>query len=115
VREPIIQRAPVKIAMRPSTHHQPSVSPRKPPTIGPSVGPINGAVAKTDMARPHCDAGNMSAMTRLASVRGEEPKAPAKNRRMMRDWVFWVSTAPALKAVRTPISPKEEDLLSIEF
>lgn len=31
-------RAPVKIAMRPSTQRQPSVSPRNPPTIGPKVG-----------------------------------------------------------------------------
>ena len=84
VREPIIHRTPVKIAMRPSTQRQPSVSPRKPPTIGPSVGPMNGAAANTDMARPRCEAENISAMTPPAFVRGDEPKAPAKNLRMIR-------------------------------
>ncbi len=74
----------MKIAMRPSTQRQPSVFPRKPPTIGPSVGPMNGAAAKADMARPRCEAGNMSAMIPPAFVRGEEPKAPAKKQRIIR-------------------------------
>ena len=52
VRAPRIHRAPVKIAIRPSTHRHPLVSPRNPPTIGPRVGPMKGAAAKTDMARP---------------------------------------------------------------
>ena len=52
VRAPMIHSAPVKMAIKPSTHRQPLVSPRKPPTIGPRVGPMKGAAAKTDMARP---------------------------------------------------------------
>ena len=52
VTAPRIHRAPVKIAIKPSTHRQPSVSPRNPPAIGPKVGPMKGAAAKTDMARP---------------------------------------------------------------
>lgn len=98
----MIQTAPVKMAMRPSTHRQPFVSPKKPPTIGPSVGPMNGAAAKTDMARPRCFAANMSAMTPPAFVRGDEPNAPAKNRSMSSVWTFFEPTAPALKAVRAP-------------
>jgi hypothetical protein len=82
VSAPMIHRAPVKIAMRPSTQRQPSVSPRKPPMIGPAfceflmslkeraielglpiVGPRKGAAAKILIARPRCSAGNMSAIT----------------------------------------------------
>ena len=81
-------RAPVKIAINPSTQRQPSVSPTNPPTMGPKVGPMNGAAAKTDMASPRWDAGNISAMTPPAFVRGEEPKAPAKNRRIIRVCMF---------------------------
>ncbi len=37
-----------------------------------------------------------------ALVRGLEPKAPAKKRRMTRVSIFWDPAAPALKAVMTP-------------
>ncbi len=98
----MIQRAPVKMAIRLSTHLHPFVSPRKPPTMGPRVGPMKGAAAKTDMARPRCDAGNISAITPPAFVKGDEPNAPAKNRRIIRVWMFCEPAAPALKAVSTP-------------
>lgn len=43
---------------------------------------------------------NMSAMTPPQLVRGEEPNAPAKKRRMMSVSMFCEPAAPALKAVR---------------
>lgn len=63
---------------------------------------MKGAAAKTDMARPRWEAGNMSAITPPALVRGEEPKAPAKKRKTIRVCMFCDAAAPALKAVRAP-------------
>ncbi|CAF1061529.1 unnamed protein product [Didymodactylos carnosus] len=70
------------MAITPSTHRQPTADPVYPPTIGPRAGPRKAALANTDIPRPLCDAGNISATVPPAFVRGEEPNAPAKNRRM---------------------------------
>lgn len=51
-------------------------------------------------AGPRSLAENMSAMTPPELVRGEEPKEPARKRRMMSVWIFWAPAAAALKAVR---------------
>jgi len=92
--------------MSPSTHLQLENSPRNPPTTGPIVGPAlgqtnptikhlstrnspkNGAEAKILMAKPLCCAENISAMTPPAFVKGLEPKAPAKNLKMITLWMF---------------------------
>jgi hypothetical protein len=42
----------------------------------------------------------MSAMTPPELVRGDDPKAPAKKRRMISVSMFCAPAAPALKAVR---------------
>ena len=55
-------------------------SPGQAAYIGPKHGPINGAMENRVMARPRCLGGNISAITPPALVRGEDPKAPAKNR-----------------------------------
>jgi hypothetical protein len=47
----------------------------------------------------------MSAMTPPAFVKGEDPNAPAKNRRMRSDWMFGEPAAPALKAVSIAYVP----------
>ena len=104
---PIIQIIPVKIADTPITQRHPIVSPTKPPTIGPRMGPMNGAAAKMDIARPRCREGNMSAMTPPALVKGEDPKAPARNRVTMSVVMFLLPTAPALKAVIAPYVPEK--------
>lgn len=74
--------APEKMAISPSTHLHPSVIPKNPETIGPKTGPMNGAILKTLIARPRSFAANRSATTPPALVRGLDPKAPPKNRRM---------------------------------
>ena len=56
--------------------------------MGPITGPRNGAAAKRLIARPLCDAGNISAITPPALVRGEDPKEPARNLRTTRVWMF---------------------------
>ncbi|KAI4085888.1 MAG: hypothetical protein LQ344_008048, partial [Seirophora lacunosa] len=86
------------MAMTPSSQRHPTVSPTNPPTMGPKTGPQNGAAAKIDIARPRCDAGNMSAITPPEFVRGEDPKAPAKKRKMTSVWTFLDPAAAALKA-----------------
>ena len=78
----------MKIAMIPSSQRHPMVSPTKPPTIGPNVGPVKGAAVKSNNAGPLSDAGNRSAMTPPELVSAEEPKAPAKKRRMRRVSLF---------------------------
>lgn len=112
------QSMPVNIAMTPSIQRQPIVSPTKPPTvtrqshnskkaveefchvpIGPMTGPRKGAAAKTLIARPRWEAGNMSDITPPAFVNGEDPNAPAKNLRTIRVWMFFEPAAPALKIV----------------
>ena len=98
----MIQRKPDRIAISPSTHFQPCDCPRKPPTIGPIVGPRDGQRAKIAMARPRSDAGNTSAITPPAFVKGDEPKAPAKKRMRRSVWMFCAPAAPALKAVKPP-------------
>ena len=50
----------------------------------------------------------MSAITPPALVRGEEPKAPAKKRKMTRVWMFCDAAAPALKAVSAPYVMKNK-------
>src|ERR1700722_12349113 len=105
VKEPAIHRTPVKIAMTPSTQRQPTVSPTNPPTMGPMVGPRKGALEKTLMPSPRSLAGNMSAMTPPAFVKGDEPNAPARNRRMMSVEIFFEPAAPALQAVRAAYVP----------
>ena len=86
--DPRIQSVPEKAAMKPITHRQPADSPKKPPIIGPSTGPKKGATAKKLIARPRSEAANISAMTPPALVSGEEPKAPAKNRRIIKVYEF---------------------------
>ena len=71
----------------------------------PRVGPKKGAAAKRDMATPRCLAGNISAITPPTLVRGEEPKAPAKNRRMTSVCMFLDPQAPALNAVTAAYVP----------
>jgi hypothetical protein len=51
----------------------------KPPMVGPRIGPMNGAVAKMDIATPRWAGGKRSAMTPPELVRGEEPKVPDRN------------------------------------
>ena len=75
---------------------------------------MNGAAAKTDMASPRWDAGNMSAMTPPAFVRGEEPKAPAKNRRMIRVWILSASSS-CVEGRKDTVRGEEEDLPAIEL
>ena len=98
---------PEKMAMRPSTHRQPSVIPRKPPTMGPITGPMKGATEKMLIARPRSLAENKSATTPPAFVSGEDPKAPPKNRRMRRVQTFFDPAAPALKTVKARKVPKK--------
>jgi hypothetical protein len=43
VNVPRIVSIPESIALVPQTHRHPAASPRKPPTIGPRVGPVKGA------------------------------------------------------------------------
>lgn len=63
---------------------------------------MNGAAEKRAIAIPRCAAGNKSAITPPAFVKGEEPKAPAKNRSMINVWMFCEPAAPALKALNAP-------------
>jgi hypothetical protein len=49
----------------------------------------------------------MSAMTPPAFVKGDDPNAPAKNRKMRSVWMFWEPAAPALKAVSIAYVPKK--------
>lgn len=98
----MIQKNPDRMAISPSTHSQPCDCPRKPPTMGPIVGPRDGQRAKMAMASPLSEAGNTSAITPPAFVNGDDPKAPAKNRIRRRVWMFCAPAAPALKAVKPP-------------
>lgn len=61
-----------------------------------------GAAAKSVMARPLSLAAKVSAMTPPEFVRGEDPKAPAKKRKMMSVQIFCAPAAPALNAVKAP-------------
>jgi hypothetical protein len=71
----------------------------------PRVGPKKGAAAKTLIANPRWEAGNISAMTPPAFVKGEDPNAPAKNRRIRSDWILGAPAAPALNAVSMAYVP----------
>jgi hypothetical protein len=67
--------------------------------MGPMTGPRNGAAAKMLVAKPRCEALNISEITPPAFVNGEEPNAPAKNLRMIKVCMFFEPAAPALKTV----------------
>ncbi|KAL5045078.1 hypothetical protein BDW71DRAFT_208680 [Aspergillus fruticulosus] len=69
-------------------------------TSGKQNLPRNGAAAKALIAMPRCSAGIMSAITPPALVIGDDPNAPAKNRRMIRDQLFCALAAPQLNAVK---------------
>lgn len=66
----------------------------------PMTGPRKGAAAKILIANPRSEAGNISAITPPAFVNGDDPKAPAKNRKMISVSMLCAPAAPALKAVR---------------
>lgn len=91
VRRPITQR-----------HPPPFASLRNPAIQGEAQGPNEGASANKLIANPLCDAGKISAITPPALVSGEEPKAPAKNRRTSNVPVLFEPAQPALKAVKAP-------------
>lgn len=55
---------------------------------GPRAGPKKGADAKMLIATPLSRAWNISAITPPAFVKGEDPKEPAKKRRMMTVHIF---------------------------
>ena len=99
---PSIHITPEKIAIMPITHRHPSDSARKPPAIGPIVGPRKGARAKSPMARPRSDALNISAICPPALVRGDDPNAPAKNLKTRSVCMFCEPALAALKAVKPP-------------
>jgi hypothetical protein len=61
---------------------------------------MKGAAEKIDMAKPRSFAVNRSAMTPPAFVKGLDPKAAAKNRRMSNPQMFGAPAAPALNAVK---------------
>ena len=66
----------------------------------PSAGPMNAAAENVPIARPRCEAGNKSEIAPPEFPKGEEPKKPARNRRMIKVQMFCEPVAPALKAVR---------------
>ncbi|KAG7419218.1 hypothetical protein Forpe1208_v003536 [Fusarium oxysporum f. sp. rapae] len=99
-KEPAIQMTPEKIARNPMTQRQLAFMPMKPPQIGPKTGPRNGAAAKMAIAKPRWDAGNMSAMAPPAFVKGDEPKAPARNRKTSNDVPLGAAAQATLKMVR---------------
>ena len=91
---------PQKIARNPSTHRHPAFRPRKPPEMGPSAGPRNGAAAKRAMPRPRWLASSTSEMTPPALASGEEPKRPDRKRKT-RTWVMFCDAAvTAVQSVR---------------
>src|ERR1700760_3518056 len=73
----------LNIAINPISHLHPALSPRNPKMTGPRLGPRKGSAAKILIAKPLSRAEKQSAMTPPALARGEEPKAPAMNRRMI--------------------------------
>jgi hypothetical protein len=89
-------------AMKPISHLHPALSARNPPITGPILGPRKGAAAKILIARPLSRAWKQSAITPPAFVSGEEPKAPAMNRRIIMVAMFCDPATPALKAVKAP-------------
>ena len=99
---PTIHKTPENMVRRPITQRQPSDSLRNPAIHGDVQGPKEGAKANKLIARPRSDAGKISAMTPPALVIGEEPKAPAKNRKTSSVPVFFEPAQPALKAVKAP-------------
>src|SRR6187402_1787291 len=76
---PAIHTIPMKIQQTPWTHLQPTVMVINPPTIGPRTGPIKGAVAKMDIARPRWAGKKRSAISPPELVREDAPKVPARN------------------------------------
>ena len=92
----------MKIQQMPGTHLQPTVMETKPPRIGPSIGPMNGAVANMDDARPRRESGKRSAITPPALVRGKAPKAPARKRKTSRDAIFLQPADAPMKAAIRP-------------
>ena len=63
---------------------------------------MKGAAAKMAVTGPHSSAVNMSAMTPPIFVRGEDPKEPAKKRRMSSVQMFCAPAHPALKHAKSP-------------
>ena len=65
-----------------SVHLQPKLGfiIMKPPTKGASKGPVKTVIEKTVMARPRVLLSNMSEKTAATTVRGQDPKTPAKKR-----------------------------------
>jgi hypothetical protein len=90
---------PMKMQQMPWTHLQPTVMVTKPPIIGPSIGPIKGAVAKMDEAKPRRESGKRSAITPPAFVRGDAPKVPDRKRKTSRDAMLLQPAVAPTKAV----------------
>ena len=63
------------------------------------MGPRKGAAEYMLIAIPRCAAGNISEIVPPEFPKGDEPKNPARKRRMIKVQMFWEPVVPALKAV----------------
>jgi len=104
---PNIQRQPVKMAMIPSTQRQPIVSPAKPPTMGPMVGPKKGAEAKNAHSESTLVRGKDVGNDTTSVGQRRSTKCTSKESQTMSDAMEFAPAAPALKAVRTAYVPKK--------
>ena len=79
---------PAKIICTQNIQRQPTLSPTKPPMIGPRTGPPYGAAAKSAMAKPRSSLSHTSEIVPPASVSGADAKMPQKKRQMRSVWMF---------------------------
>lgn len=89
-----------KMVRTQNSQRQLTFSPMKPPTMGPSTGPANGARAKSDMASARSAGENMSLTTPPEMTRGAEPQNPARNRQMRSVSMFLASAQGMLKMAK---------------
>ncbi|KAK5636841.1 hypothetical protein RRF57_012553 [Xylaria bambusicola] len=96
---------PLMMARTQKFHRQPFALERKPPAMGPTIGPRRGPTLYTAKTVPRCFCGIISAIVPPPFVIGATPNSPARNRKAMRELrlgasaqATWKATKPTLQA-----------------
>ncbi len=91
-----ISNAPVTIAVNQNVQRHPLASERKPPTVGPRTGAMNGVIPMTVSARPRCSGLNISpTMDELSVV--EATVNPRRKRKAISMSILRLSAAATEK------------------
>ena len=91
------------MVMSQNTHLHPSASIKKPPTIGPIIGPNSGPRDHKLIANPLFSTGIKSAIVPLPHVTVATPASPARNLNAIKVPMFCETAQPIVKSRKSTL------------